>query len=304
MAPQPSSLIKRRPDVVPLLLAFAAIYLVWGSTFLAIRFAVETLPPLLMMGTRHLVAGSLLFAWLLARREPLPEPRLWRPALFSGAFCFLGCHGLLAWAERSVPSGLAALLSATLPVWMILLARVRGQESELTPKVVAGIALGFVGVAVLVPFRDSPGQSELWGALAIVVCEILWAVGAIYARGVKGEVPPASFAAMQMVCGGTMLWVVGLAFGEASHLHASAFTARSVVSLAYLIVFGSLLTFTAYVWLLQVCSPALVSTHSYINPIVAIFLGWAMAGERLTTRTLLGTAIVLASVALISLRKR
>src|SRR4029077_19171057 len=107
-------------------LAFAAIYLVWGSTFLAIRFAVETLPPLLMMGTRHLVAGSLLFAWLLARREPLPEPRLWRPALFSGAFCFLGCHGLLAWAERSVPSGLAALLSATLPVWMILLARVRG----------------------------------------------------------------------------------------------------------------------------------------------------------------------------------
>ena len=303
MGANSSALIKRRPDMLPLLLAFAAIYFVWGSTFLAIRFAVQTLPPLLMMGTRHLVAGALLFAWLLARKEPLPDQRLWRPALFSGAFCFLGCHGLLAWAERTVPSGLAALLSATLPVWMILLARVRGQESELTVKVVAGIVLGFLGVAVLVPFRASAAQGDLWGALAIIVCEILWAVGAIFARGVKGNVPPATFAAMQMVSGGTMLWVVGLALGEASHLQASAFTARAVVSLAWLIVFGSLLTFTAYVWLLQVCSPALVSTHSYINPVVAIFLGWAMAGETLTTRTLLGTAVVLASVALVSLRR-
>ena len=303
MAPSPSPFVKRRADLLPLLLSFGAIYFVWGSTFLAIRFAVQTLPPLLMMGTRHLVAGALLFAWLMARGEPLPERRLWRPAIFSGAFCFLGCHGLLAWAERTVPSGLAALLSATLPVWMILLARARGQESELTVKVLSGIALGFLGVAVLVPFREGAQHGVPWTSLAIIVCEIFWAIGAIFARGVKGRVPPATFAAMQMLAGGTMLWVVGLGFGEASQLHAGAFTTRSVVSLAYLIVFGSLLTFTAYVWLLQVCSPALVSTHSYINPVVAIFCGWALGGEPITSRTILGTAIVLASVALVSVRK-
>jgi drug/metabolite transporter (DMT)-like permease len=298
-----SAFVKRRPDLLPLLLAFGAIYFVWGSTFLAIRFAVETLPPLLTMGTRHLMAGGILFAWLLLRGEPLPERRLWKPAIFSGAFCFLGCHGLLAWAEKTVPSGLAALLSATLPIWMILLARALGQGSELTVKVLGGIALGFLGVAVLVPFHDGTQQGVPWTSLAIIVAEIFWAIGAIFARGVKGHVPPATFAGMQMLAGGALLWIVGLAFGEASELHASSFTTRSVLSLCYLIVFGSLLTFTAYVWLLQVCSPALVSTHSYINPVVAIFCGWALGGEALTGRTLLGTGIVLASVALVSVRR-
>jgi drug/metabolite transporter (DMT)-like permease len=295
-----TALAKRRPDLLPLLFAFGAIYFVWGSTFLAIRFAVQTLPPLLTMGTRHLMAGGLLFAWLLARGEPLPERRLWKPAIFSGAFCFLGCHGLLAWAERTVPSGVAALLSATLPIWMILLARAMGQGSEMTPKILGGIALGFAGVAVLAPFQAG---GIPWTSLAIIVCEIFWAVGAIFSRGVKGHVPPATFAAMQMLSGGVLLWIVGLGFGEASQLHASSFTARSVLSLGYLIVFGSLLTFTAYVWLLQVCSPALVSTHSYINPVVAIFCGWALGGEALTGRTVMGTAIVLASVALVSVRR-
>jgi len=303
MAPTPSTSLRRRPDPLPLLLAFAAIYFVWGSTFLAIRFAVQTLPPLLTMGTRHLAAGGLLFLWLRLRGEPLPEPRLWRPAIFSGAFCFLGCHGLLAWAEKTVPSGLAALLSATLPVWMILLARVLGQESELRLKVIGGITLGFLGVAVLVPFQTGAGQGIPWTSLAIIVCEIFWAIGAIFSRGVKGRVPPATFAAMQMLCGGVLLWALGLILGEASQLHAGSFTARSVLSLAYLILFGSLITFTAYVWLLQVCSPALVSTHSYVNPVVAIFCGWALGGEPLTTRTLAGTAMILASVALVSVRK-
>uniref|UniRef100_Q02AY6 EamA domain-containing protein n=1 Tax=Solibacter usitatus (strain Ellin6076) TaxID=234267 RepID=Q02AY6_SOLUE len=303
MAPTPSPSIRRRPDIVPLLLAFAAIYFVWGSTFLAIRFAVETLPPLITMGTRHLMAGGLLFLWLRFRGEPLPEPRLWRPALFSGAFCFLGCHGLLAWAEKTVPSGLAALLSATLPVWMILLARMLGQGSELTLKVMGGITLGFLGVAVLVPFHSGARDGIPWTSLAIIVCEIFWAIGAIFSRGVKGTVPPATFAAMQMLCGGVLLWTLGLILGEGSQLHPESFTTRSVVSLAYLIVFGSLITFTAYVWLLQVCSPALVSTHSYINPVVAIFCGWALGGEPLTARTLAGTAIILASVALVSVRK-
>ena len=171
---------------VKVLLAFGAIYFIWGSTFLAIRFAVQTLPPLLTMGTRHLVAGTLLFALLAARGIRVrPEPGLWRPAFFSGACCFLGCHGLLAWAEIRIDSGLAALLSSTLPIWMLLLARVRGQESELNPRVLSGIALGFAGVAVLIPMNFTGPQPDGLRALAILAAEILWAVGAIYARGVK-----------------------------------------------------------------------------------------------------------------------
>jgi drug/metabolite transporter (DMT)-like permease len=293
----------RRPEVFKLIVAFGIIYFVWGSTFLAIRFAVETMPPLLMMGTRHLGAGSLLLVWLLARGHKLPEPRLWLSALFAGAFCFLGCHGLLAWAEVRVPSGLAALLSSTLPIWMVLLAHYRGQGSELTPRILAGIALGFLGVGVLVPITFAGGPRDVLSALAIVLCEVFWAVGAIYSRGVKTTASPAVFAAMQMLSGGVLLWLVGLAFGEGSRLTAAAFTPRSVISLAFLIVFGSVIAFSVYTWLLQVSSPAVVSTHSYVNPLVAVFLGWMMAGESVTPRTLAGTAIILGSVALISGRR-
>jgi drug/metabolite transporter (DMT)-like permease len=290
---------------VKLLFAFAAIYFIWGSTFLAIRFAVQTLPPLLTMGTRHLAAGTLLFAWLGARGIRVrPEPRLWLPAVFSGACCFLGCHGLLAWAEIRLDSGLAALLSSTLPIWMVLLAPMLGQESELNPRVLAGIALGFAGVAVLMPMNFSGPHSEGLRALAILAAEILWAVGAMYARGVKSSTPAATFAAMQMVSGGVLLWAVGLALGEGSRLHSADFTARSVLSLAFLIVFGSLIAFSAYVWLLQVSSPAVVSTHSYVNPLVAVLLGWALAHEAVTWRTALGTTVILLSVALVSLGRR
>ena len=179
----------------------------------------------------------------------------------------------------------------------------RGQESELNPRVLAGIALGFAGVAVLIPMNFTGPHPEGLRALAILAAEILWAVGAIYARGVKSPTPAATFAAMQMVSGGVLLWVVGLALGEGSRLHSAAFTAKSVLSLAFLIVFGSLIAFSAYVWLLQVSSPAIVSTHSYVNPLVAVLLGWALAHEAITWRTALGTSIILASVALVSLRR-
>jgi drug/metabolite transporter (DMT)-like permease len=288
---------------VKVLLAFGATYFVWGSTFLAIRFAVQTLPPLLTMGTRHLVAGGLLFAWLRVRGHVRPEPRLWRPAFFAGACCFLGCHGLLAWAEMRIDSGLAALLSSTLPIWMVLLAPLYGQESELNRRVLSGIALGLAGVAVLMPMDFTGHQPEGLRALAVVAAEMLWAVGAIYSRGVKSKTPATTFAAMQMVCGGVLLWTVGLALGEGGRLHPEAFTVRAVLSLAFLIVFGSLVAFTAYVWLLQVSSPAIVSTHSYVNPLVAVALGWAFAGESVTWRTAFGTAVILASVALLSIRK-
>jgi len=297
---------RKDPKTEILLLAFAAIYLIWGSTFLAIRFAVQTLPPLLTMGTRHLVAGGILFAWMLWRKGTRPEPRLWLSALVGGAFLFLGCHGLLAWAEIRVPSGLAALLSSTLPLWMVLLAPLHGQESELNRRVLVGIVLGMAGVAVLIPFsaQGHAGRGELWSSLAIVLSELLWAVGAIYGRGVKSKTPLATFASMQMISGGALLWIVGLAFGEGTGIHAANLTARSVLSLLFLIVFGSLAAFTAYTWLLKVSSPAVVSTHSYVNPVVAVVLGWMLAGEAITLRTVAGTAIILASVALVSMRKK
>jgi drug/metabolite transporter (DMT)-like permease len=291
------------PAIIKILLAFGAIYVIWGSTFLAIRFAVQTLPPLLMMGVRQLVAGILLFVWVLARGRAWPERRLWRHAFVAGAFCFVGCHGLLGWAELRVPSGLAALLAASLPIWMVLGARAWGQGSELTLRALSGIALGFIGVAVLVPFRFSGHLMETLSAFAVLLGELLWAIGAIYARGVKTSAPAATFAAMQMVCGGGLLTAIGLASGEASHLNAAAFTTRSVLSLLFLIVFGSLVAFTAYSWLLQVRSPAVVSTHSYVNPLIAVLLGWAMAGERVTARTMLGAVVILASIAVIGIRK-
>jgi drug/metabolite transporter (DMT)-like permease len=297
VAAQPAARIK-------LLLAFGAIYFIWGSTFLAIRFAVQTLPPLLTMGTRHLAAGLLLFAWVTLRNPVRPEPRLWLSAMFAGACCFLGCHGLLAWAEMRLDSGLAALLSSSLPVWMVLLAPLRGQESEMNPRVFSGIALGFAGVAVLIPMDFRGPHPEGLRALAVLAAEVLWAAGAIYARGVKTKTSGSRFAAMQMLCGGALLWITGLAAGEGAHVHAADFTLRAVLSLAFLIVFGSLVTFSAYVWLLQVSSPAIVSTHSYVNPLVAVLLGWALAGESITWRTALGTAVILASVALLSVRKK
>lgn len=296
--------METRRGKVKLLLAFGAIYFIWGSTFLAIRFAVQTLPPLLTMAARHLTAGTLLIFWLSTRRSPVRlEPRLWPAAFFSGGCCFLGCHGLLAWAEMRLDSGLAALLSSSLPIWMVLLAALRRQESELNPRVLTGIALGFAGVAMLIPMDFSGPHPDGLRALAVLAAEVLWAVGAIYARGLNTRAPVFTFAAMQMIAGGLLLAVVGLAIGEGSRLHSANFTAQSVLSLAFLIVFGSLVTFSAYVWLLKVSSPAIVSTHSYINPLVAVLLGWAFAQETVTWRTALGTAVILVSVALVSLRR-
>jgi len=185
-----------------------------------------------------------------------------------------------------------------------VLARVRGQERELTPRVLSGIVIGLIGVALLIPFRFSMDQRAEWmSALAIILCEVLWAVGAIYSRGVKTSTPATTFAAMQMICGGALLWLVGSVFGEANHLTMAMFTPKAILSLGFLIIFGSLITFSAYTWLLTVSSPAIVSTHSYVNPVVAVILGWALAGEQFTARTLIGAAIVLGSVFLLSRKK-
>lgn len=281
-----------------LLAAFFAIYVIWGSTYLAIRFAVESLPPLLMMGVRHLTAGVLLLGLLLVRGERLPGRGAWGAALIGGALQFLGGHGLLAWAEVRVSSGLAALLIACEPLLMVLLARLAGQE-RLSLRTVGALALGVVGVAVL--FETGARQGSALSAAAVLLAAVCWSLGAIYARGINSA-SAVMFAALQMLLGGFLLLAVGGASGERVHL--AAVSLRSLAALIYLIIFGSLLAFSAYTWLMKVTTAARVTTHCYVNPIVAVFLGWALAGERVTTSMLIGTAIVIASVVLVTLGKK
>jgi drug/metabolite transporter (DMT)-like permease len=283
------------PKPALLILAFLAIYVVWGSTYLGIRVAIESIPPFLMMGARHLTAGVLLFVYMRARGEAAPPRSAWKPALLAGALCFLGGHGLLAWAEQRVSSGMAALLVALEPVIMVLLARRAKQEGRISGRTIGGLILGIAGVAVLMPIDAG---SKTLSAAAVLLGAVLWSVGAIYARGTASGVSSGVYSAMQMFTGGALLLAVGAGVGERVQL--SAVTARSVFALGYLIVFGSIIAFSAYTWLMRVSTAARVGTHAYVNPIIAVILGWALGGEVVTGRMLAGAVIVLASVLLVN----
>ncbi|MBW3654807.1 MAG: drug/metabolite exporter YedA [Gemmatimonadetes bacterium] len=282
--------------------AFAAVYLLWGSTYLAIRFAIETLPPLLMAGVRFLLAGGVLYAFMRLRGEPAPERRHWKSAAVIGALLLVGGNGGVTLAERTVPSGVAALLVAMVPLWMVLLEWLRPGGMRPTVRVMAGLAVGFAGMVVLVgPSRlAGAGEVHFGGAALVLSGSLAWSIGSIHARG--AALPANAFVAtgMEMICGGALLLVAGAARGELAGLNPTAFSGRSLAAFAYLVVFGSLVGFTAYIWLLGVSSPARVSTYAYVNPVVAVFLGWAMAGEALTARVLIAAAVIVAAVAVIT----
>lgn len=257
-----------------------------------------------MMGTRHLIAGTLLYAAMRWRGAPKPKPVHWVGAIVAGGFLFLGDHGLLAWAEQRVPSGLAALLSATLPFWMVAAARLEGIEPKLNFRALAGLAIGLAGVAFLVgpgPFGQA-SWGYLVGAGAILFGAVLWVVGSLYARGARLPDSPLLSAAMQMISGGALLVVAGTLIGEAGRIHMDGLTLRAMLSLAYLILFGSIVAFGSYVWLLRVSPPSRISTYAYVNPLVAVFLGWSMAGEAVTSRTIVAAALILIGVALVNTR--
>jgi drug/metabolite transporter (DMT)-like permease len=302
--PQPPATVVTMvgPRTAHLVLAFAAIYLIWGSTYLAIRYAIETIPPLLMMGLRHLTAGLVLYAWVRLRGTPAPLRKYWKPAIIAGALFFLGGHGTLAWAEQQVPSGLAALLCATLPLWIVLLTRITGQKRNLEWSVMSGVLLGFLGVALLIGPAALHGDSgiSLLGFAMALLGALLWAVGTIYTQHVELPASASLSAAMQMIAGGATLCVTSMFAGESGRVHLAAITAKSVLSLAYLTMFGSLIAFSAFTWLHKVSSPTKNSTYAYVNPVVAVFLGWFLAGEAIGARTLLATSVILAGVALVS----
>ncbi len=280
-------------------LALGAVYLIWGSTYLAIRFAIETIPPFLMAALRYLTAGALLYAWCRLRGTPRPLRVHWRSALILGGLLLLLGNGGVVWAEQRVSSGLVALLVSTEPLWIVLLVWMRDRARP-AGRVLVGLLLGFAGLLLLVgPGLGSGGLYPL-GVVAVLIASLSWAWGSL--RGQRAALPDSPFlgTAMQMLGGGLLLLLASVLTGEPARVSLAAISARSLLSLAYLVVFGALIAFTAYVWLLRVASPVLVSTYAYVNPVVAVFLGWALAGEPITRGTLVAAAVILAGVALIS----
>jgi drug/metabolite transporter (DMT)-like permease len=284
------------------LLAFAIIYFVWGSTFLAIRVGVHEVPPLLFAAMRFSVAGVVLFGWMIARGEPSPNRQQWMSVLLLGFVIFVVDYGLLFWAEQRVPSGIAAVILATIPAFMALSEIVFLRTQRLTVRLAVALMIGLCGVAVLmIPSLNLGGEPiDRVGAVAIIIGAMSWAVGSILTR--KLSLPPSKVmsSGAQMLAGGVMLALASGALGEFRRFHPGAVSRGAWFSLLYLIVAGSIIGFTAYVWLIHHESPTKVGTYAYVNPVVAVVVGYFLGGEALGLRTILGTLFVLISVVVIT----
>ncbi|MEP6619504.1 MAG: EamA family transporter [bacterium] len=291
---------------VRLIAAFAAVYIVWGSTYLAIRFAVETLPPLLMAGARFAVAGAILLLWARWRSRGSGPTRLdWRTGFISGALLLLGGNGGVVWAEQRVPSGIAALLVAVVPLWMVLLDWLRPGGKRPPALVFAGLGLGLAGLALLVGpdgFRGN-GDISMPGAIVLILASLSWAAGSLFTQRAARASTGLHAAATQMISGGIFLFVAAVIAGEPSHMDLAHASSRSVFGFIYLVTFGSILGFTAYVYLLAHTTAAKAATYAYVNPVVAVLLGWSLANEPVTARTLLAAAVILAGVAIITIAR-
>jgi drug/metabolite transporter (DMT)-like permease len=287
----------QRAESIKLALAFAAIYLVWGSTYLAIRYAVETIPPLVAAGIRHTIAGGVLLAWACARGYR-PRREHWIAGIVLGALFFFVGHGTLHWAEQHVASGLAALLIATEPMFILVLAWLRGQQ-RISRISALGLAFGVVGVAILTGAEVSAKNASLIGLLAVLLGSLSWSAGVVISPQLKLPTDALARTAVPLVCGAVMLLATAGITGEFHGLHWSAISLKSIFGLGYLIVFGSIVAFTAYTWLLQRVPPAVVATHTYANPVVAVLLGWLLASEPLTARVAIASVAILGAIMLI-----
>jgi drug/metabolite transporter (DMT)-like permease len=293
------------PFRTKLLLAFGALYTIWGSTYLAIRLAIETLPPFLMASARFLVSGVALYSYARLRGGAERPTRVeWRSAAIVGGLLLLGGNGGVVWAEQRVPSGLASLIVATVPLWMVLLdwARPGGRRPSLG--VSAGLLLGTAGLVVLVGPGIFSGRGAVDGAgtLALLGSALAWAAGSVYSQHARLPSSPLLATGMEMLAGSVLLFAAALVAGQTS-VDVGAVSLRSWLALLYLILFGSLIGFTAYIWLLKVAPPARVSTYAYVNPVVAVLLGWAVLAEPLTPRTWAAAGIIIGAVAIITISK-
>lgn len=304
----PGSAPTKQASTALIVLAFSAVYVIWGSTYLAIKYAIDTLPPFMMAATRFLTAGAILFTWAKLRGATVgsDERRAstqWRRAFIIGGLLLLGGNGGLTWSERYLSSGLAALLVATEPLWVVMFNWISGAKRP-SAKVWLGLFIGLTGVGVLVSGTFGGNHvgttMSLIGAGVVVLSSMSWAGGSVFSIHRPVQTAPALASGMQMLCGGSLLLLMSLITGEFSRLDLKHASWVSLGALLYLTVFGSIVVFTAYIFLLRNVSPARAATYAYVNPVVAVLLGWAIAGETLTLRTIAGAAIIVGSVVLIT----
>ncbi len=281
-------------------LALGLVYVLWGSTYLAIHFAVESLPPFGMAAARFLLAGTMLYAWARLRGAARPTLAHWRTAAAVGVLLLLAANGAVVWAQQAIPSALAALLVSTVPMFMAVIEWLRDGKRPTLP-VTIGLLVGFAGVVLLMdPSGLSNGSVAALPTLLTVAAAISWAFGTLYGRSAPAHPSPLLGSAMQMLAGGAGLLVLSVATGEPARFDPAAATMQSVGALLYLVVFGSLVGFTAYSWLMRNVRPTLASTYAYVNPVVAVILGWAFAGESIGPRTIAASGLIIGAVCVIT----
>ena len=283
------------------LMAFAAVYVVWGSTYLAIRIGIESFPPLILAGLRHITVGLFLYPILRRKTGIRPTAANWRTAVVTGGLLLFVGNGGVSWAEQTVPSGIAALLVATVSLWLVIVDWLRPGGVKPAPRVAMGLLMGFAGLALLVGPAHLGGSERVdpRGAAVLVVASLAWACGSLYSKHGGMPTSPMLGVAMQSFAGGAILLVAGLFAGEFHALHLGAILLRSWLALAYLIVFGSGMGFSAYIYILHKSTAARVATYAFVNPVVALFLGWLIAGETITLRTVIAAAVILTAVILV-----
>lgn len=284
-----------------LLAAFAAVYVIWGSTFLAIRIGDESFPPLLVAGIRHFTFGLIAFPILLWKTKARPTWAEWRSTTITGFLLLAVGNGGVCLAEERVPSGVAALLVATVSLWMVTIDWLRPGGARPASKVIAGLVLGFAGLALLVGPKDLGGSARIdpIGVVILGVASFAWACGSIYAKHGKMPSSPLLASAMQSLTGGAILWIIGGLTGEIGALHLAAVSSRSWIAVTYLVFFGSMIGFSSYLYILKHSTATRVATYAFVNPIVALFLGWLFLHEAITLRTILASAVILAAVLLV-----
>lgn len=288
------------------LFAFAAIYFVWGTTYLAIRLAIETIPPFLMAGVRFTTAGLLFYFWCYWHFEKKPDISDWRKVAIPAILMFVLGNGTLTWSEQFIPSGLAALILATLPIWMVLLDWLFSKGKRPNKLTIIGIGLGITGVALLSRIDESilirppeQGLSIISGIFILMFAAMSWAAGSICARYLKSSIALQFTISMQIIVGGIVLILISLFQGEWSRIHTQDISFISLISMGYLVFFGTLLTYSAYIWLLRVSTPAKVGTYAFFNPLIAVLLGWLLIDEPITSQTLVGAGFILLSLVLV-----
>ena len=301
------------PSRAALIAGFAAIYLIWGSTYLGIRIAVETMPPFLMAGARFLIAGLLVIAFIAGTRGFRATAAQWRTNAITGGFLCLGGNGLVSWAEEKVPSGIATLIISAGPVFIVLMDwavlawfKDGKRGARPTPLTFVGLALGIVGLVVLVGpgvFTHGVAGLDPWRVLGLLGATLFWGMGMIHLRYAPNPAEPFTASGIQMVCGSGWLFATALLTGEFARFEPAAITLRSLGAWAYLIVFGSLIGFSTFTWLMKHSTPAKVSTYAYVNPVVAVFLGWLVLHEPVSPRIFLAAGIIIAGVAIITFAK-